>query len=182
MDRYYNYNVPKGESRPSPRQQNPYREVRQMVLQRWDQFGDLRRAETRFNRLFRGGGGAYCEPGVGSWAVPLDVIGDGDDIVVKASLPGVKADDVSVTIADGVLTIKAESSSEAEAKEKGYLLRERRYGAFHRSLRLFRRGGRRPYRVQLRGRRADGSAPQAGGQEGEGHRGEGGVTPSPSPC
>ena len=107
-----------------------------MVLQRWDQFGDLRRAETRFNRLFRGGGGAYCEPGVGSWAVPLDVIGDGDDIVVKASLPGVKADDVSVTIADGVLTIKAESSSEAEAKEKGYLLRERRYGAFHRSLRL----------------------------------------------
>ena len=107
-----------------------------MVLQRWDPFGDLRRAETRFNRAYRDGNGTYGERGVRSWAVPVDVITEGDDIVIKASLPGVKSDDVSVTVDDGVLTIKAESSNEAETDENGYLLRERRSGAFRRSLRL----------------------------------------------
>lgn len=66
----------------------------------------------------------------------MDVISEGDDIVIKASLPGVKSDDVSVTVDDGVLTIKAESSSEANTEENGYLLRERRSGSFRRSLRL----------------------------------------------
>ena len=105
-----------------------------MVLQRWYPFGDVRRLESRMSRLFRGV--PLYEPEAASWPVPLDVVRGGDDIVVRASLPGVKPEDVHVAIEDGVLNIKAESTSETETEDGGYLLRERRTGSFHRTLRL----------------------------------------------
>jgi HSP20 family protein len=61
---------------------------------------------------------------------------DGDNVVVRASLPGVSPDDISVDIEDGVLTISSDAASENEKGEDAYLLRERRSGSFHRSLRL----------------------------------------------
>jgi len=76
------------------------------------------------------------ENGTSKWAVPLDVIQDGDSIVVRASMPGVKADDISVTVENEVLTIKGKSESEGEVKDGSYLMRERRSGTFHRALRL----------------------------------------------
>lgn len=55
---------------------------------------------------------------------------------VQANLPGVRPEDIDVTIEDGILTIKAETKSEEERKEEGYVVRERRAGSFHRALRL----------------------------------------------
>ena len=68
----------------------------------------------------------------------LDVSAEDDTIAVKASLPGVKPEDVSVNIEDGVLTIKGSTESESQNGNGNgkYLMRERRYGSFHRSLRL----------------------------------------------
>ncbi len=51
-------------------------------------------------------------------------------------MPGVKPDDISVTIEDGVLTITGESASDADHEEGSYLRRERRSGSFRRTLRL----------------------------------------------
>ena len=51
-------------------------------------------------------------------------------------MPGVKPDDISVTIEDGVLTITGETASETDQAEGSYLRRERRSGSFRRTLRL----------------------------------------------
>ncbi|MCH7745348.1 MAG: Hsp20/alpha crystallin family protein [Chloroflexi bacterium] len=106
-----------------------------MVLQRLYPFNELRQAH---NRLWRSVDIARVngENGTSRWAVPLDVIQDGDNIVVRASMPGVKADDISVTIENEVLTIKGKTESEGEVKDGNYLMRERRSGTFHRALRL----------------------------------------------
>ena len=103
-----------------------------MVLQRLDPFRDLRRIENTMDRFWRGFGASEA----GGWAVPLDVVQDGDSIVIHGTLPGVKAEDISVTIDDGVLEIKAESKTDHEQRNGNYLMRERRAGKFHRVIRL----------------------------------------------
>ena len=56
--------------------------------------------------------------------------------MVRASLPGVDPDEIKVTIEDGALTIDGETKVDDEAKVGNYLIRERRAGSFHRSVRL----------------------------------------------
>ncbi|MCI0440788.1 MAG: Hsp20/alpha crystallin family protein [Chloroflexi bacterium] len=107
-----------------------------MVMQRWDPFNELRQMQDTMNRLWRGYGVRDGEDVMESWAVPLDVVQEGDNILVRASMPGIKPEDINVTLENDVLTIKGETRSETEKTEGNYLLRERRSGAFHRSLRL----------------------------------------------
>ena len=108
-----------------------------MVLQRWYPAHELGRAEDRMNRLWQGFfGNGYTHEQWSRRVVPLDVVEEDDNILVRASVPGVKPKDIEVTLDDGVLTIKGESAEESESNEDGYLLRERRAGSFHRALRL----------------------------------------------
>lgn len=51
---------------------------------------------------------------------------------LTAELPGMKEEDVEISIADGMLTISGEKREEEERKDEGFLLSERRYGAFER--------------------------------------------------
>ncbi len=109
-----------------------------MVLQRWDPLFDFRRAMNRHVRTTRFGRPvlAHSETEKKEWAIPLDVVEQEDELLIRASIPGVKVDDIDVSIENRVLTIKAETKTEAEHKEGGYLMRERRSGSFFRSLRL----------------------------------------------
>ena len=107
-----------------------------MVIDRWDPFKDLRRMEETMNRIWRGISPGLDASGTESWGIPLDVVEEGDSLVVHASLPGVKPGEIEVSIDNDVLTIKAKSHVEQERKEGGYLMRERRSGSFFRSLRL----------------------------------------------
>ncbi len=66
----------------------------------------------------------------------VDIYQSKDEVKVKATLPGLKSDDVSVDISDGVLTIKGELKNEEEVKEEDYLYQERRCGSFCRSFTL----------------------------------------------
>jgi HSP20 family protein len=67
----------------------------------------------------------------------LDVVERNNEFVVKAELPGVKKEDIDVSVENGVLTINAETRSETEEKEGDRVIRqERRYGKYVRSLRL----------------------------------------------
>ena len=59
-----------------------------------------------------------------------------DDVVVKAALPGVKPEEVDITITDGNLTIKGETKAEEEVQREDYFYQEHRYGAFNRSVTL----------------------------------------------
>ena len=67
----------------------------------------------------------------------VDVSENENEFVVRAEVPGVRKEDVNVTVENGVLTISAESKSETEEKEGERVIRqERRYGKYMRSLRL----------------------------------------------
>lgn len=106
-----------------------------MVLQRWDPFRDMVRMERAMDRMWRGFRG-HDGAAVSTGTLPLDVLERGEDIVVRASLPGIDPKNIDATLDGNVLTIKGHTEAESEANGAGYLLRERRTGAFHRTLRL----------------------------------------------
>jgi HSP20 family protein len=66
----------------------------------------------------------------------VDMMQTEDDIIVKASLPGVKPEDIHISVTGDVLTLKGDVREEKATDEAAYHLRERRYGAFARSLSL----------------------------------------------
>ena len=66
----------------------------------------------------------------------LDVYETDEELVVKATVPGLKAGGLDVTISQDALVIKGDAEEEDEEKEEHYLLRERRSGAFHRAVAL----------------------------------------------
>jgi len=66
----------------------------------------------------------------------VDVYEEGDILVVEAQLPGLKPDDINVSVENGVLTISGQTDTEEERTERNYLLREKRSGRFTRSLHL----------------------------------------------
>ena len=105
------------------------------MLQRWEPFRDLTRMDEMMNRLRRSHL-RYVPGEDGKWAVPLDVVEEDDKIIVRATLPGVKPEDIDVTLENDVLTISAETKVETEEHKESYLVRERRAGKFHRTLRL----------------------------------------------
>ena len=101
-------------------------------------FGELRQMQDNMDRMWRRFGSFNQDEGNGfeAWAAPLDVVADGDDFVVRASMPGVAPENIQVSIEDNVLTVRGETASHFESAEGNYLMRERRSGSFHRSLRL----------------------------------------------
>ena len=68
--------------------------------------------------------------------MPLDMTENEDNIMVKASIPGVKPEDLEVTVNGDVLTIKGEMKADEEKHDERYHLRERRWGSFARSISL----------------------------------------------
>ena len=105
-----------------------------MAIQRWDPFRDLRMVEDSMNRFLRG----YSPVAAGNeeWNIAIDVLQRGDEIVVKASVPGVNPDGIDLAIEDNILTIRAERKSDFENGQAEYLIQERPMGMFYRALRL----------------------------------------------
>ncbi|MDX9862122.1 MAG: Hsp20/alpha crystallin family protein, partial [Rhodospirillales bacterium] len=103
-------------------------------------FDTLRREMDRlFDGFSRGFGMPSLADGFsdGVFLTPrLDVAETDTAYEVSVELPGIERDDLDVTVANGVLTIKGEKKAETEQKEKGRLYAERSYGAFQRSLSL----------------------------------------------
>ena len=107
-----------------------------MTMRRWDPFDDFRRADGIINRFLGGAPSDVAVRPAERRGFPMDVVQEGDELVVRASLPGVSPEAINVTIEDGLLTIEGESAEETEKREGEYLLRERRSGSFRRALRL----------------------------------------------
>ena len=68
------------------------------------------------------------------WAPAIDVVEEEDKFSVKVELPGVKEEDVNVSITGDTLTIEGEKKAESEVKKKGYYYSEASYGSFSRSI------------------------------------------------
>ena len=106
-------------------------------LTRWDPFREMLVWRNAMDRMFdraRSAPDEWME--TDSWNLALDVAETEDEFLVKASLPGIKPDDLEITYNANVLTIKGETKEEKEVDEKRYHLRERRYGSFSRSISL----------------------------------------------
>ncbi|WP_273844404.1 Hsp20/alpha crystallin family protein [Rubrobacter calidifluminis] len=103
-------------------------------------FYDLRSEMNRlFDEMFEGFPrvfGGQRAASSGGWVPVLDVYNRDGDMVIKAELPGVRREDVDITVENGVLTISGERKEEREEGEGSYLVRERRYGSFRRSMTL----------------------------------------------
>ena len=106
-----------------------YPEERYLQSGYFDNFGDV------FNGFFRP---PLTHRSVRKARIPaVDVAETDTAYQVKAELPGIRKEDLDVTVDDGVLTIKAEHHDNQEQTENGQLIRqERSYGKFARSLRL----------------------------------------------
>ncbi|MDE1921599.1 MAG: Hsp20/alpha crystallin family protein [Candidatus Omnitrophica bacterium] len=76
------------------------------------------------------------QPGTGAFYPALDVIEEKDQYILKADLPGMKKEDIKVSVENGILTIEGERKSETEHKDKQVYRVERSYGRFVRSLNL----------------------------------------------
>jgi HSP20 family protein len=72
----------------------------------------------------------------GDWSVPLDVEETDHEILVRAEIPGIKPDDLQLSIHGNELVISGEKKEDQERKESGYVYQERRYGSFRRVITL----------------------------------------------
>lgn len=106
----------------------------------WDPFQELNELQNRLATLV---GRTALRPGNGEegitiadWAPAVDITEDDKEFVVKAELPGLKREEVKVTVEDGVLSISGERKAEKEEKTKKYHRIERSYGSFVRSFTL----------------------------------------------
>lgn len=104
-------------------------------LIRWEPAREMMTLREAMDRLFDD---AFTRPlsmTNNVWSVPaVDMYQTDNEIVVKAALPGIKADEVQINVTGEVLTIKGETKQENETKEKAYHIREQRWGTFERSL------------------------------------------------
>jgi HSP20 family protein len=112
-----------------------------MAIVRWEPFRDLLSLQERMNRMFgeyRQSAGASEDEWAlgGSWAPAVDIYEQGNDIVLKAELPGVDPKDVDIRLENNVLTLRGQRKFENEVKKENYHRVERSYGSFSRSFTL----------------------------------------------
>jgi HSP20 family protein len=117
---------------------------RMATMMRWDPFQDLRSAQeemAQMSPILAHALGLHAQQGSGqatttAWAPALDISERKDAYLVTVELPGVEADDLEITLEDGLLTIQGERQFAQESSEQQFHRIERRYGAFRRSITL----------------------------------------------
>jgi len=112
-----------------------------MAIVRWlDPFRDLSVIQDRMNQIFEDAlaRSRGREEGLrtGMWTPAVDIYENNDFVVVKAELPGVEKDRISVEVKEGILTLRGERGFDNELKKESYHRIERSYGSFQRSFSL----------------------------------------------
>ena len=106
-----------------------------MELVRFNPWNNVWNTTSRFNRLF---GRAFTPARVFDencdcvWRPVVDIYEEENGVALKADLPGIDKNDISIDVKDGVLTLSGERSEESETEEKNFYRRERTYGKFQR--------------------------------------------------
>jgi HSP20 family protein len=109
-------------------------------LTRWEPAREMMTLREAMDHLFND---AFTRPfsmmrdGGANWSSPaIDMYQTDNDVVVKAAVPGFKADEVQINVTGDMLTIKGELKQEEEKKDRSWQIREHRWGAFERSITL----------------------------------------------
>jgi HSP20 family protein len=110
-----------------------------MTMQRWEPFREALTLRNAMDRLFEDSfelpAGVWIDE-VGGRVLPVDVYQTDENMVLKASLPGFKPEEVEISLTGDTLTIKGEHQEQEEVKEENYLVKERRYGVYSRTMTL----------------------------------------------
>jgi HSP20 family protein len=113
------------------------KEVNTMALMHWTPMDNLASFQHEMNRMFdqffRGGNGHETGATVGAWTPAVDIHETDDGYVLKAELPGVSKDDVSIDMHQNTLTLSGQRKYESAVKDEHYHRVERAYGTFRRS-------------------------------------------------
>lgn len=111
-----------------------------MAIIRWDPFRNVATLQDRINRLFEDSfprsGNTDEDISMCEWKPSVDIYETEEGIVIKAELPGVNKEDVSVEVKNNILTLKGERFADKEIDEDKYYRRERCFGTFHRTFTL----------------------------------------------
>lgn len=110
-----------------------------MAIVRWEPFRDILNSQRELDRLFKEAFHPIFGEGdlsTRTWAPPVDIYENENNIVLKAELPGVEPKDVEIKVEDNTLYLKGERKFEKETKEENYHRVERTYGSFARSFTL----------------------------------------------
>jgi len=102
-----------------------------MTLVRLDPFRDLLNLHQRLTSPVMGASDAY-----GSWVPPVDIFEKGDDLVIRAEIPGVEKNDIDIRVEENRLVIQGERTREKEFDEDSAYRLERSFGGFTRSFQL----------------------------------------------
>ncbi|MGE5378092.1 MAG: Hsp20/alpha crystallin family protein [Bacteroidota bacterium] len=105
-------------------------------LTRWEPAREMMTLREAMDRLFDD---AFTRPlsirDGWSMATPaIDMYQTDNDVVVKASIPGIKAEEVQINVTGDILTLKGEVQQEEERKDRAWHIREQRFGSFERSV------------------------------------------------
>jgi HSP20 family protein len=103
----------------------------------WDPFREVSTIREDMERLFDSMLSRYPHERVPAvWAPPIDVEETNEAMIVRAELPGMKREDIKVTVAEDTVTISGERKYESEEKNRTFHRVERAYGSFQRSIAL----------------------------------------------
>ena len=107
-----------------------------MNIVRWEPFREMTNLREAMDRLLEDSfiRAPSLWPRLGGQYLPIDMHQTANDLIVRASLPGFKPEEVAVAITGDTLTIKGEHKEENEVKDENYFYKERHYGAFSRSV------------------------------------------------
>ncbi|ARO88373.1 heat-shock protein Hsp20 [Nitrosospira lacus] len=106
-----------------------------MAIARYEPWSLLNQLHKELDRVREGGGGEGSAA-TAEWAPAVDIKEEADKFVLLADLPGVKPEEIDVSMEDGVLTIRGEKRTEAKTEKEGYKRVERTYGSFYRRFSL----------------------------------------------
>lgn len=98
-------------------------------------WGLLNQLQRELERAHEGGAGEGSIA-TAEWTPAVDIKEESDKFVLLADIPGVKPEDIDVSMENGVLTIKGEKKTEAKTEQAGYKRVERTYGSFYRRFSL----------------------------------------------
>jgi len=108
-----------------------------MAIVRWEPFREMvdwqRSLERLWGEPFARG---FFRDQAGGAPMPLDVYYQDDALVLKGSLPGMKPEDIDISVTGDMLTIKGETKTEETVKAEDYVCREMRRGTFGRTITL----------------------------------------------
>jgi len=109
-----------------------------MAMDRWDPFRDMLTVRDTMDRWLQQSisGTGQLLSNIRPESIPVDVIERDDAFEVRAAVPGVKPDDVEVTVQGERLTLRAEARAPEQRRDENWLIREHRYGLLQRSITL----------------------------------------------